>query len=169
MLERAADLESLREAAAQHLPKLTESDDVWYSTREEQGWRALNGTTTEGRADVEQSHARVAEHALSSDALAAMKPIETSGHLCVPLVGGGEITGVLGVPQSAAPFTNLRQRMIAAAAALTGLAIRNAQLAQHVRDHGARDPLTGCLTAPMASITSLPSCGGRADRRRRCR
>ena len=146
MLERAADLESLREAAAQHLPKLTESDDAWVFTREEQGWRALNGTTTAGRADVEQSHARVAEHALSSDALAAMKPIETSGHLCVPLVGGGEITGVLGVPESAGPFTNLRQRMIAAAAALTGLAIRNAQLAQHVRDHGARDPLTGCLT-----------------------
>jgi diguanylate cyclase (GGDEF)-like protein len=146
LLERSTDIDAIRDAAAQHLPKLTESDDVWVMTREEQGWRALNGTSTEGRADVEQTHAYVAERALSGDPIAATKPIESDGHLCVPLVGGGELAGVLGVPQSSGPFTNLRQRMIAAVAALTGLALRNAQLARHVRDHAVRDPLTGCFT-----------------------
>jgi len=146
LLERAADLDTIRDAAAQHLPKLTESDDVWVLTREEQGWRALNGTTTEGRADLELTHAHIAERALHGDLTGASKPIEAEGHLCVPLVGGGEIAGVLGVPESTDPFTNLRQRMIAAVAALTGLALRNAQLVQHVRHHVVRDPLTGCLT-----------------------
>jgi diguanylate cyclase (GGDEF)-like protein len=145
LLEQAADIDTIRDAAALHLPKLTESDDVWVLTREEQGWRALNGTTTEGRADLEQTHARIAERALKGDPLAA-KPIEADGHLCVPLVGGGEIAGVLGVPESSGPITNLRQRMIGAVAALTGLALRNAQLVQHVRHHAVRDPLTGCLT-----------------------
>jgi diguanylate cyclase (GGDEF)-like protein len=146
MLERAADIETIRDAAAQHLPKLTESDDAWVLTRDEHGWRALNGTTTEGRADLAQTHAHIAERALKGDPLAAAKPIDVDGHLCVPLVGGGEIAGVLGVPESAGSITNLRQRMIAAVAALTGLALRNAQLAQHVRHHVVRDPLTGCLT-----------------------
>jgi diguanylate cyclase (GGDEF)-like protein len=146
LLERAADLDTIRDAAAQHLPRLTESDDVWVLTRDEQGWRALNGTTTEGRADLELTRAHIAERALHGDPAAASKPIEAEGHLCVPLVGGGEIAGVLGVPESADPFTNLRQRMIAAVAALTGLALRNAQLVQHVRNHVVRDPLTGCLT-----------------------
>jgi GGDEF domain-containing protein len=50
------------------------------------------------------------------------------------------------VPESSGPITNLRQRMIGAVAALTGLALRNAQLVQHVRHHAVRDPLTGCLT-----------------------
>jgi diguanylate cyclase (GGDEF)-like protein len=146
MLERSTDIEAIRDAAAQHLPRLTESDDAWVMTREEQGWRALNGTASEGRADLEQTHAHVAERALSGDPLGATKPIETDGHLCVPLVGGGEIAGVLGVPESSGPFTNLQQRMISTVAALTGLALRNAQLARHVRDHAVRDPLTGCLT-----------------------
>src|ERR1700745_3154964 len=46
------------------LPALTESDDVWVLTRAEQGWRALNGTTTAGRADLAQTHAHIAERAL---------------------------------------------------------------------------------------------------------
>jgi diguanylate cyclase (GGDEF)-like protein len=146
MLERAGDIDSIRDAAAQHLPKLTESDDVWVLTREEQGWRALNGTLSEGRADLEQTHAQIAERALKGDPLAATKPIEADGHLCVPLLGGGEIAGVLGVPESSDPITNLRHRMIAAVAALTGLALRNAQLVQHIRHYAVRDPLTGCLT-----------------------
>ncbi|HEY7172202.1 MAG TPA: diguanylate cyclase [Vicinamibacterales bacterium] len=146
LLERAADIETIRDAAAQHLPKLTESDDVWVLTREEQGWRALNGTTTAGRADLEQTHAQIAERALKGDPLTAAKPIEADGHFCVPLLGGGEIAGVLGVPESSGPITNLRQRMIAAVAVLTGLALRNAQLVQHLRHHAVRDPLTGCLT-----------------------
>src|SRR6476469_2925950 len=33
MLERAADIETIRDAAAQHLSRLTESDDVWVLTR----------------------------------------------------------------------------------------------------------------------------------------
>jgi diguanylate cyclase (GGDEF)-like protein len=146
LLERAADLETIRDAAAQHLPKLTESDDVWVLTRAEEGWRALNGTTTEGRADLEQTHAHIAERALRGDPLATATPIEADGHLCVPLVGNGEIAGVLGVPESSDAMTNLRHRMIAAVAALTGLALRNAQLVQHIRHHAVRDPLTGCLT-----------------------
>src|SRR5262245_45922338 len=76
MLERAADIETIRDAAAQHLPKLTESDDVWVLTRDEQGWRALNGTSIEGRADLAQTHAHLAERALKGDPLAAAKPIE---------------------------------------------------------------------------------------------
>jgi diguanylate cyclase (GGDEF)-like protein len=144
-LERAADIDTIRDAAAQHLSKLTESDDVWVLTREEEGWRALNGTPSDGRADLEHTRAHVAERALQRDPIAA-GPIEAEGHLCVPLVGGGEVAGVLGVPESSEPFTNLRQRMIAAAAALTGLALRNAQLVQYIRNHAVRDPLTGCLT-----------------------
>src|SRR5262249_33176771 len=72
-------------------------------------------------------------------------PIETDGHLCLPLNAGGHAVGVLGVPDTAGPFSEPRRRMLATAAALLAIALRNAQLFQEIRENSLRDGLTGCF------------------------
>lgn len=86
---------------------------------------ALAGTTSEGRRDVERAHAVGAERALANPIL--LEPIETEGHLCVPLTAGGHTVGVLGVPDTAGPFTDERRRILATVAAVLAIAVRNAQ------------------------------------------
>ena len=75
---------------------------------------------------------------------------DTAGHLCVPLTAGGYTVGVLGVPESAGPFTEERQRLFATVAAMLAIAVRNAQLFQEVRENSVRDQLTGCFNRAHA-------------------
>jgi len=70
---------------------------------------------------------------------------DQAGHVCVPLAAGGHTVGMLGVPESAGPFGEDRQRLLATAATLLAIAVRNAQLFQEVRENSVRDALTGCF------------------------
>ena len=72
------------------------------------------------------------------------------GHVCIPMTAGGHAVGVLGLPESAGPFTEGRWRVLAATAALLGIALRNAQLFQDLREHSLRDGLTGCFNRTHA-------------------
>ena len=56
------------------------------------------------------------------------------------MTAGGHSVGVLGVPEAAGPFTRRQPRMLAAAATLLGISLRNAQLFREVRE-------TACATA----------------------
>ena len=72
--------------------------------------------------------------------------IECEGQLCFPLVAGGRVVGVLGacraVPAAAA------RPLLAAIAAVLGLAVGHVRLLAEGGTVGTRDGLTGCSTRP---------------------
>src|SRR5262249_46111843 len=128
---RSLDLETIRDVVQQQLSKLAGTDEAWILLRVGSHWQALAGTARKSRRDIESTF--------------AVNPIETDGHLCLPLNAGGHAVGVLGVPDTAGPFSEPRRRMLATAAALLAIALRNAQLFQEIRENSLRDGLTGCF------------------------
>jgi diguanylate cyclase (GGDEF)-like protein len=66
------------------------------------------------------------------------------------MTAGGHAVGVLGLPESAGPFTEGRWRVLSATATLLGITLRNAQLFQELREHSLRDGLTGCFNRTHA-------------------
>jgi len=149
-LGRSLDLESIRDVVLQHLPKLADSDEAWVMLRAGGHWQALVGTARESRRDVERTREHIANRALMSEAARATSPVASEGQLCLPLTAGGQTLGVLGIPESAGPFTEGRQRVFAAAATLLAIAVRNAQLFQELRENSLRDGLTGCFNRTHA-------------------
>jgi len=80
----------------------------------------------------------------------ASDPVSMEGHVCIPMNAGGHAVGVLGVPENSGPFTEGRWRVLAATAALLGIALRNAQLFHELREHSLRDGLTNCFNRSHA-------------------
>lgn len=149
-LGRALDLESIRDVVAQFLPKLTGSNEAWVMLRTTGSWQALVGTARESRGEIERSHESVVDRALMTDTAWASGEITAPGHLVIPMSAGGQPLGVLGIPDAAGPFTASRKRVLAMAAALLAISIRNAQLFQDLRENSLRDTLTGCFNRTYA-------------------
>jgi diguanylate cyclase (GGDEF)-like protein len=150
-LGRSLDLEAIRDAVAQQLPGLVGTDAAWVLVRLDGTWHALLGAAGEERRETERTHQHIADHATAGDPRAGSpKTVVTNGHLCLPLTAGGQTIGVVGIPESAGPFSDTRHRNLAAAAALLAISVRNAQLFREVREHGLRDGLTGCYNRTHA-------------------
>jgi diguanylate cyclase (GGDEF)-like protein len=149
-LGRSLDLDAIRDVVAEHLPCLSGARDAWVLLRVGGDWLALAGAASEPRPDVERQRARIADHAVVSDASWATNTIEIDAHLCLPLVAGGYPVGVLGIPDSGAAFTPARQRVLAMAAALLASSVRNTQLFLEIRETSLRDGLTGCFNRTHA-------------------
>ena len=145
-LGRALEMETIRDVVLHDLPRLAGTDQAWVLLWEDGHWKPLVGTASESR-EVERAREHLADRALlggswTSDAIA------TEGHLCLPLMAGGHPVGVLGIPDSAGPFG--RQRVLAMAAALLSISLRNAQLFHNLREYSLRDGLTGCFNRTHA-------------------
>jgi diguanylate cyclase (GGDEF)-like protein len=149
-LGRSLDLDSIRDVLVQHLPQLTESADAWVMLRSGGHWQPLVTAAAENRRDIERTREQIANRALLSDAARTMSLLVTDGQLCLPLTAGGQALGVLGLPLSAGTVGEGRQRVLAAAATLLAIAVRNAQLFQELRDNSLRDGLTGCVNRTHA-------------------
>ena len=149
-LGRSLDIEAIRDVVTQQLPKLAGTDEAWAMMRTDRHWQALAGTARENRRDVERSREHLASRALDTDLRSATDPVSMEGHVCIPMTAGGHAVGVLGLPETAGPFTEGRWRVLAATAALLGIALRNAQLFQELREHSLRDGLTGCFNRTHA-------------------
>ena len=142
-LARSLSTEALKETIWQHLPALASDTPVWVVLRTETGWERLTDVgamrweagTLERAAD-----AGVLAHA--TDIPCAADGIEHDGHVCFPMLSGGQIIGILGICLDQCTL-EVRRRLSAAAALLT-VAVHNAQKFSEVRDHGMRDGLTGC-------------------------
>jgi diguanylate cyclase (GGDEF)-like protein len=150
-LGRSLDLEAIHDALALQLPRLTGADGVWVLVRIAGRWHALLGAAGEARRDTEKAHQHIADRALAGDLNpgSSESPV-IDGYLCLPLTAGGYILGVVGVPESAGGFSDARRRTLAAALALLGISVRNAQLFREVRENGLRDGLTGCYNRTHA-------------------
>ena len=70
--------------------------------------------------------------------------IEEAGTLYFPMVVGGKIVGVIGLPE-AAKLGASERRLIEATTSLLAIALRNVQLFLDTRDNALHDSLTGCL------------------------
>ena len=149
-LGRSLDLEAIRDVVSQHLPKLAGTDEAWVLLREGSQWHALVGTVRESRREIERVRVQVAERAFLAEGSWQSDAIAAEGYLCLPLTAGGHPVGVLGVPDSAGPFTDSRQRVLAMAGALLAISLRNAQLFHELRENSLRDGLTGCFNRTHA-------------------
>ena len=147
-LGRSLDLDAVREVVGQHLPGLSGAEDAWVLLRVGGHWQALAGATREPGRDSESTRAHIADRAFVPDGSWATSAIEADGHLCLPLVAGGYPVGVLGIPGG--PFTGARQRVLAMAAALLAVSLRNTQLFLEIRETSLRDGLTGCFNRTHA-------------------
>ena len=81
------------------------------------------------------------------------------------MMAAGHLVGVLGIPESAGPFSEVRQGILAAVATLLGISIRNAELFREVRDNSLRDG----LTQPGGLTRARTGANGRATSDRVCR
>jgi len=149
-LGRSLHLDTIRDVVAQQLPKLAGTEDAWVLLRAAGKWQALVGTARETRRDIEAAREQLIEQALIGDAAWASDAIIADGYLYLPMTAGGHPVGVLGVPETAGPFTPARRRVLAMAAALLAISIRNAQLFHDVRENSLRDGLTGCFNRTHA-------------------
>lgn len=151
-LARSLDIEAIRDVVMKQLPKLAGTEDAWAMVRTEGHWQVLIAGGREGGGGHDRTHEQLANRALLGDGRASSTrdPLLAEGHLCLPMTAGGHAIGVLAVPESAGPFTESRQRRLAAAAALLAISLRNAQLFREVRENSLRDGLTGCFNRTHA-------------------
>jgi diguanylate cyclase (GGDEF)-like protein len=148
-LGRSLDVDTIREVVAEQLPVLA-GTEAWVLLRAGSRWQPLAASTGEIDLDVLRARAQVADRALLADGSWRSDPVVSEGHLCLPLTAGGHPVGVLGIPESAGPFDDGRQRVLGMAAAVLAIALRNAQLFHDVREHSLRDGLTGCFNRTHA-------------------
>jgi diguanylate cyclase (GGDEF)-like protein len=71
-------------------------------------------------------------------------PVRHGGWFCLPMFAGGEIVGILAVSEADSAIDSEATRLLAAASAVLGIALRNVQLFTELRETAVTDSLTGC-------------------------
>jgi diguanylate cyclase (GGDEF)-like protein len=135
-LARALDHESIRAAAAEHLPTLAGDRPAWALMRKAGRWQPLAASASVRMAEQE----RAALQALGE----AGPSVTTTPEVCFPMIVGGTPVGVLGVAPEP-PLAEHQRTVLAAAAALLAVSLKNAELFQEVHENSVRDALTGCF------------------------
>jgi diguanylate cyclase (GGDEF)-like protein len=120
-LALALDFESIRQAAAEHLPALVTDRSSWVTVRTSIGAALAPLTST----------------------------TESPGDIRFPLILGGDPIGVLGVAPEP-PLTEDQRSVLTAAAAMLAVSLKNAELFREVHENSVRDSLTGCVNRKHA-------------------
>ena len=139
-LARSLDRESIRIAAAEHLPTLAGGREAWAMIRTGGHWQPLTAVGETAAAAHEQAARR---------ALGEIDMRGAPGDTCFPMIVAGRPVGVLGVP-SEPPLTEHQRIVLAAAAALLAVSLKNAELFQEILESSVRDALTGCFNRKHA-------------------
>jgi GAF domain-containing protein len=135
-LARSLEFDAIRAAAIEHLPTLAGDRVAWAMTRQAGLWQPL----TPG--DHRAAQREVAARRAVGEAPPAAVP--ASGEVCFPMIVGGAPLGVIGVAAEPA-LTEHQRTVLAAAAALLAVSLKNAELFAEVRENSVRDALTGCF------------------------
>lgn len=164
-LAAATTPDGLRRALRRSLPGLAPADAPWVLMRSEQAWTAVAGGRREAPHRPHPGHEAAAERVLSlgPEALDRPRGVECGDHVCFPMRAGGSVVGVLGASR-AAPAG--RRSLLAAVAALAGLAVGHVRLLAESEAQAARDGLTGCRTR-ASGMRALAAALERARRVRR--
>jgi len=164
-LATVTDFRGLSQALTRYLPAFASARDTWVLVYQLGCWDVLLRDATDSLTS--EALESLAERALRCDAV----PAGTDGGLriddllAVPLISGARAVGVLLVRDSP-PLSLDECRGLAAAGALTAIAIRNVQTLIETRDRSLRDGLTGCFNRAHA-LNSLTIELRRARRHRR--
>jgi diguanylate cyclase (GGDEF)-like protein len=150
-LARSLDDTSIRDVAAAHIPLLAPGRGAWAMVRpgvsarldgEGRGWLTLS-VVGDSTPDARE---RTAMRALGETEPA----VAASGDdVCFPMIVAGRPVGVLGV-SAMPPLTDHQRSVLAAAAALLAVSLKNAELFREVHDNSVRDALTGCFNRQHA-------------------
>jgi GGDEF domain-containing protein len=140
-LARSLDDESIRAAASAHLALLAPGRGVWAMVRKGSTWKSL-AIVGDSTASEREACAR---HALGE----AEEPRPGRADVCFPMLVAGTPIGVLGVSPEP-PLTDHQRSVLAAAAALLAVSIKNAELFRDVHENSVRDALTGCFNRKHA-------------------
>ena len=137
-LAHSLDGDSIRAATTEHLPVIASDRHVWAMIRTGGEWIALTPIGTESRAALECAAARaMGDPPSSTDA-------EGDAVYCLPLVVAGAPIGAIGLSPEP-PLTEAQRSVLAAAAALLGASVKNAELFNEAHENSVRDALTGCF------------------------
>lgn len=141
-LARSLDLDSIRAAANEHFATLAGGRGIWAMIRTAGHWQPLTVVGTAPQVERE----RAARRALGEiDPAAGSGP----GDVCFPMIVAGMPVGVLGVSPDP-PLSEHERIVLAAAAALLAVSLKNAELFHEVRETSVRDSLTGCFNRKHA-------------------
>jgi diguanylate cyclase (GGDEF)-like protein len=141
-LARSLDDESIRAAAGAHIPLLAPARGAWAMVHTGGHWQPLTTVGDSSHAERE----RAARRALGE----ADPPVgNVRADVCFPMIFGGRPLGVLGVSPDP-PLTDHQRSVLAAAASLLAVSLKNAELFREVRDNSMRDALTGCFNRAHA-------------------
>ena len=143
-LAQSLTYESVRAAAVSHFPKLTGERPLWAMVRTSTHWRRLVVTGDIPLADCE----RTAQLALGETVM-PRPGIHSRNDVTFPMIVGGEPIGVVGVGPEP-PLDEEQRGVMAAAAAMLGVSLKNAELFQVVHENSVRDSLTGCFNRKHA-------------------
>jgi diguanylate cyclase (GGDEF)-like protein len=135
-LGESLDHAAVGAVARQHLLALVAGRGVWAMALNGTAWQPLAVLADRSIAECEAAASRALEGGTASGA--------GGGDVCFPMVVGGHPVGVLGV-LSDPPVTEHDGVMLAAAAALLGAALKNAELFEVFHENSVRDSLTGCF------------------------
>jgi diguanylate cyclase (GGDEF)-like protein len=141
-LARSLDYESIRSAANEHLPTLAGGRGAWAMIRTAGHWKPLASVGETSMTERE----RAAQRALGE----TTPQVGDSGDVCFPMIVAGTPVGVLGVSVEP-PLTEHHRIVLAAAAALLAVSLKNAELFAEVRETSVRDSLTGCFNRKHAT------------------
>jgi diguanylate cyclase (GGDEF)-like protein len=134
-LARSLDAESIRAAAAAHLPLLVPGRGIWVMLRLGSEWTSL---VVVGDSSPAQREAAASRLLISPGSTGP-----ASDDVCFPMLVADTPIGALGVSPHPA-LTTHQESMLAAASALLAVSLRNAELFREVRENSVRDSLTGC-------------------------
>ena len=143
-LAKSLTLASIKTAALDYLPKVVEGRPIWTMVRTGDEWEQL-ATTGDVNPELSELAARRALDA--GDGTPCVSTDE--GFLCFPMIVAHTPVGVLGI-SSDPPVTERQRSVLAAAAALLAVSLKNAELFHVVHNNSIRDGLTGCFNRQHA-------------------
>ena len=145
-LGRSLDFDAIRDVVRQHLEVLAGTPQASVIARIDGEWQRLAGAGTDVEQRARESGQPQVDEALLQRARESEGgSILWAGSLWWPMNVGGNVMGLVGVPESAGVPFGARQRVVATAATLLGISLRNADLFREVRENSLRDGLTGCF------------------------
>jgi diguanylate cyclase (GGDEF)-like protein len=143
-LAQSLTYESVRAAAVSHISTLTGDRQSWAMVRTSTHWRRLVVNGDIPIADCE----RTAQLALGETVL-PRPGVQHRNDVTFPMIVGGEPVGVVGVAHEP-PLEEQQRGVLAAAAAMLAVSLKNAELFQVVHENSVRDSLTGCFNRKHA-------------------
>jgi GAF domain-containing protein len=139
----ALTVEAIQAVMWKYLPAIIGERATWVAGVIDGRCEVLYDTSGMPAARVESVAVQLAETAQYDRARGL--PVRYEGWCCFRMFAGGEVVGILAVADADSPIDSEPARLLAAASAVLGIALRNVQLFTELRETAVTDSLTGCF------------------------